>query len=178
MSIRAPRLALFILCFVASTFSQSAPKVAPLPNDPLELATGPTVVPNTPEKRAVLLNLLERARQNSAMHMPGTAPFTIKVSFDSTGGDSHSQGYGELEETWLNGQTWRWSARLGDFSQLRIFYEGAAYDDKPRGHMPLRLQMVRNSVFWRELRAFFASHGHGQVGRHRPRVHPDFRRRK
>ena len=148
MSIRAPRLLLFILFFVATTFSQSVPKVAPLPYDPLELATGPTVVPDTPEKRAVLLNLLERARQNSAMHTPGMAPFSIKVSFNSTGGDSHSQGYGELEETWLNGQTWRWSARLGDYSQLRIFYQGVAYDDKPRGHMPLRLQMVRNSVFW------------------------------
>lgn len=148
MSIRALRVASFVLLFAALAFSQSAPKVAPLPYDPLELATGPTVVPDTPEQRTVLLNLLERARQNSAMHTPGTAPFTLKVSFNSTGGDSHSQGYGELEETWLNGQTWRWSARLGDYSQLRIFYEGAAYDDKPRGHMPLRLQMVRNSVFW------------------------------
>jgi len=148
MSIRAPRLALFILFVVASTFSQSAPKVAPLPYDPLEMATGPTVVPDTPEKRTVLLNLLERARQNSAMHTPGMAPFSIKVSFNSTGGDSHRQGYGELEETWLNGQTWRWSARLGDYSQFRIFYEGVAYDDKPRGHMPLRLQMVRNFVYW------------------------------
>ena len=148
MSIRPSRIALFVLFFVASLLSQSAPKVAPLPYDPLELATGPTVVPDTPEKRAVLLNLLERARQNSAMHTPGMAPFALKVSFNSTGGDSHSQGYGELEETWLNGQTWRWSARLGDYSQLRIFYQGAAYDDKPRGHIPLRLQMVRNSVFW------------------------------
>lgn len=148
MSKRALRVALFILLFVAPTFSQSAPKVAPLPNDPLELATGPTVVPDTPEKRAALLNLLERARQNSAMHTPGMAPFTLKASFNSTGGDSHSQGYGEVEETWLNGQTWRWSARLGDYSQLRIFYQSAAYDDKPRGHMPLRLQMVRNALFW------------------------------
>jgi hypothetical protein len=148
MSKRALRVMLFMVLFASTTFSQSAPKVAPLPNDPLELATGPTVVPDTPEKRAVLLNLLERARQNSAMHMPGMAPFRLKASFNSTGGDSHSQGYGEVEETWLNGQTWRWSARLGDYSQLRIFYQGAAYDDKPRGHMPLRLQMVRNSLFW------------------------------
>jgi|SRR5450631_330019 hypothetical protein len=148
MFIRPSRITLFTLFLVAYACSQSAPKVAPLPYDPLELATGPTVVPDTPEKRAAILNLLERARQNSAMHTPGTAPFTIKVSFNSTGGDSHNQGYGELEETWLNGQTWRWSARMGDYSQLRIFYEGAAYDDKPRGHMPLRLQMVRNSVFW------------------------------
>jgi hypothetical protein len=124
------------------------PAVASLPYDPLELATGPTAVPDTPESRALLLNLRERARQNRAMHMPGMSPFTLKVSFNSVGGDSHNQGYGELEETWLNGQTWRWAARLGDYSQLRIFYQGAAYDDKPRGHIPLRLRMVRNSVFW------------------------------
>ena len=148
MSIRPSRIALFVLLLVASAFPQSAPKVAPLPFDPLELATGPTVVPDTPEKRAVLLNLLEHARQNTAMHTPGMAPFTLKVSFNSFGGDSHSQGYGEIEETWLNAQTWRWSARLGDYSQLRIFYQGAVYDDKPRGHIPLRLQMVRDSVFW------------------------------
>ncbi len=148
MSIRPSGIALLVLFLVASAFSQSAPKVAPLPYDPLELATGPTVVPDTPEKRALLLNLLERARQNSAMHMPGTAPFSLKVSFNSNAGDSHNQGYGEVEETWLNGQTWRWAARLGDYSQLRIFYRGAAYDEKPSGHIPLRVQMVRNAVFW------------------------------
>ncbi len=148
MSSRLSQVLLSTTLIVSYAFSQTVPKVAPLPYDPLELATGPTVVPDTPEQRAVLLNLLERARQNSAMHTPGTAPFTLKVSFNSTGGDSHSQGYGEVEETWLNGQTWRWSARLGDYSQLRIFYEGAAYDDKPRGHIPLRLQMVRNAIFW------------------------------
>jgi hypothetical protein len=148
MSNRALRIVLFFVFVSVLSFSQDAPQVAPLPYDPLELATGPTVVPDTPEKRALLLNLLERARQNSAMHTPGTAPFSMKVSFNSIGRDSHSQGYGEVEETWLNGQTWRWSARLGDYSQLRIFYQGAAYDDKPHGHMPLRLQMVRNAVFW------------------------------
>lgn len=147
MSIRALRAALFLF-ISAGLFSQEAPKVAPLPYDPLELATGPTVVPNTPEQRTNILNLLERARQNSAMHAPGMAPFSIKVSFNSIGKDARNQGYGEVEETWLNGQTWRWSARLGDYSQLRIFYQGSAYDDKPHGHMPLRLQMVRNAVFW------------------------------
>jgi TonB-like protein len=147
MSNRALRILLFLSFVSGFSFSQEALKAAPLPYDPLELATGPTVVPDTPEKRALVLNLLEHARQNSAMHTPGMAPFDVKVSFNSVG-DSHGTGYGELEETWLNGQTWRWSARLGDYSQLRIWYQGAAYDDKPRGHMPLRLQMVRNSVFW------------------------------
>ena len=148
MSIRALRIAAFLLFLTASCFPQDAPQVAPLPYDPLELATGPVVVPDTPEKRDLMLSLLEHARQNSAMHAPGMAPFNIKVSFNSVGKDSRNQGYGEVEETWLNGQTWRWEARLGDYSQLRIFYEGTAYDDKPHGHIPLRLQMVRNAVFW------------------------------
>lgn len=147
MSIRALRTALFLFLLTSFSFSQSTSKTAPLPYDPLELATGATVVPDTPQQRTLVLDLLERARQNSAMHAPGTAPFTLKVSFNSTG-DSHNQGYGELEETWLNGQTWRWSARLGDYSQLRIFRDGNVYDEKPHGHIPLRLQMVRNSVFW------------------------------
>src|SRR5579862_3646242 len=149
MSIRALRVALFLLfAFSPFSISQEVPQVAPLPYDPLELATGPALVPETPEQRTMILNLLERARQNSAMHAPNMAPFSIKVSFNSIGRDSRNQGYGELEETWLNGQTWRWSARLGDYSQLRIFYQGQAYDDKSRGHIPLRLQMVRSAVFW------------------------------
>lgn len=147
MSIRALRVASFLLFIGGACFSQNVP-VAPLPYDPLELATGPVVVPNTPEQRVAILNLLERARQNSAMHAPGMAPFSLKVSFNSVGKDAKNQGYGELEENWLNGQTWRWTARVGDYSLLRIYYEGDVYDDKPRGHMPLRLQMVRSAVFW------------------------------
>lgn len=128
-------------------FSQAETKTAPLPYDPLELATGPTVVPDTPEKRELVLNLLERARQNNGMHAPASPPFAMKVSFNSTG-TSRYTGFGEIEETWMSGQTFRWSARLGDYSQLRIYRGGAAYDDKPRGSIPLRIQMVRQSVFW------------------------------
>ena len=61
MSNQALTTALFLLFGSGFSFSQQAPKTAPLPYDPLELATGPTVVPDTPEKRALLLNLLERA---------------------------------------------------------------------------------------------------------------------
>ena len=135
------------LSFCLTVSAQNAPKTAPLPYDPLELATGPTLVPDTPEKRDLVLNLLEHARQNNALHAPGMAPFSIRASFNSTG-NSRNTGYGEIEETWLNGQTWRWSARLGDYSQLRIFHEGFAYDDKPRGAIPLRVQMARSAIFW------------------------------
>jgi hypothetical protein len=157
-----PLLVTVFLLLSSNAFAQqAAPTVAPLPHDPLELATGPTAVPDTPEKRALLLNFLERARQNNAMHAPGTTPFSMKVSFNSvapnSATNSRNAGYGEVEETWLSATKWRWSARLGDYSQLRIFYNGAAYDDKPRGSMPLRLQMVRNAVFWPVVGDFAAS---------------------
>jgi hypothetical protein len=145
-----PAFAAVIACALllsSAAFSQDQLKVAPLPYDPLELATGPTVVPDTPEKRELVLHLLEHARQNNGMHTPGSAPFAMKVSFNSSG-KSRYTGFGELEETWMSPSSFRWSARLGDYSQLRIFYEGAAYDDKPRGPIPLRIQMVRDSVLW------------------------------
>ena len=147
MSTRLSLAVVFALLLSCVAFSQDTLKTAPLPYDPIELATGPTTVPDTPQKRELLLNLLEHARQNNGMHAPGTPPFAMKVSFNSTG-TSRYTGFGEIEETWMSGQTFRWSARLGDYSQLRIFYEGAAYDDKPRGPIPLRVQMVRSSVFW------------------------------
>jgi len=147
MSTRPSLDILLVLLLSSFAFTQDKPQTAPLPYDPLELATGPTLVPDTPEKRDLVLNLLEHARQNNGMHTPGSPPFAMKVSFNSTG-PSRYTGFGEVEETWMSTSTWRWSARLGDYSQLRIFYEGAAYDDKPRGPIPLRIQMVRQSVFW------------------------------
>ena len=147
MRLFRPSPLILLLCLYIPVSAQNSPKTAPLPYDPLELATGLTLVPDTPQQRDIVLNLVEHARQNNAMHTPGTPPFIIKASFNSTG-NSHNQGYGEIDETWLNGQSWRWSARLGDYSQLRIFYGGAAYDDKPRGAIPLRVQMARSAIFW------------------------------
>jgi hypothetical protein len=151
MSIRALLAVLFALLLSCAALSQNQikdqPKLAPLPYDPFELATGPTVVPDTPQKRDAMLGLLEHARQNNGMHAPGSPAFAMKVSFNSTGASRYT-GFGEMEETWMSPGTFRWSARLGDYSQLRIYSDGAAYDDKPRGPIPLRIQMVRQSVFW------------------------------
>ncbi len=44
--------------------------------------------------------------------------------------------------------TWRWTAQLGDYSQSRIYYQGAAYDTNAHAYLPLRLQMVRGAIFW------------------------------
>ena len=148
MPVRCPIPAfLASLLLSSAALCQSRPPVAPLPNDPLELATGPTKVLDTPQLRALVLGLLEQARQNNGMHTAGTAAFDLKVSFNSSGQNRYA-GPGDLEETWINGRTWRWTAHLADYSINRIFYRGGAFDEKSSGPVPLRLQMVRAAVFW------------------------------
>jgi hypothetical protein len=147
MPVRRPLLVVTALFLVSSAVGQSRPPVAPLPSDPLELATGPTKVLDTPQLRGMVLGLLEQARQNNAMHTAGSAPFDLKVSFTSSGQNRYT-GSGDLEETWMSGRVWRWTAHLADYSIDRIFYKGYVFDEKAAGPMPLRMRMVRAAVFW------------------------------
>src|SRR5690349_987393 len=146
------RTSFFIAVLILSSMSAGlvnaqTKQVAPVPGDPLELATGPATVADTPEKRSAILNLLERARQNNNLHVSGMKPFDLKASFNSSGSAGNS-GPGTLEESWLAGSTWKWSEQLGSYSQLRIFHNGVAYDSNPGSYQPLRLQMVRQAIFW------------------------------
>src|ERR1700760_4509190 len=95
----------------ARAFAPSPVKreVAPLPNDPLELATGPTETLDTPQKRQAVEKLMQQARRNFALHARDGQPYTMKLTFTSTG-HPHYNGPGEMEEVWANGQSWRWSA--------------------------------------------------------------------
>src|ERR1051325_8354183 len=138
-------LILNLLCI--GLISAQTKQVAPVPGDPLELATGPASIADTPEKRSAILNLLERARQNNNLHVKGMNPFALKASFNSSGSAGNSE-FGVLEESWLSGATWRWSEHLGSYSQLRIFHKGVAYDSNPGSYQPLRLEMVRQAIFW------------------------------
>ena len=143
-------LLVFLLIALSSpAFTQAAPGVAVLPADPLELATGDTLKVANPENRALVLNLLERARQNgSELYAAGGPAVHLKVSFTSSG-QSRYTGSGEMEEIRYSRNTfWRWTARLGDYSQVRVFQYGVPYDDKTPGPIPLRVQMVRGAVIW------------------------------
>jgi Gram-negative bacterial TonB protein C-terminal len=54
-----------------------------------------------------------------------------------------------MDEIHYSRQTsWRWTATLGDYSQVRVFQYGIPYDEKTPGPIPLRLQMVRGAVIW------------------------------
>src|SRR5271155_5054032 len=116
---------LFSLLLIAvsslTVFAQSPKPVAPLPTDPLELATGPTLVVDTADRRALVLGLLEQARQHaSELYGVGAPRIALKVSFPASG-QSRYTGSGEMEEIRFSRELWRWSARLGDYSQVRIF---------------------------------------------------------
>src|SRR5438132_672489 len=133
--------------FAVSAFAQKQAPVAPVPADPYEPATGAAQVLDTAQKRAIVFQLLNRAAQNSNLHLAGTHPFTLKASFNSSG-ESQFTGPGDVQETWFSGASWQWTQHLGSYSQTRIFYNGFAFDDKSSGPMPLRMQMARSAIFW------------------------------
>ena len=118
-----------------------------VPADPLELATGSITTAQTADARASLIALLERARQNNNLHVAGGAPFDLRVSFTASGASSYS-GPGTLEEMWLSERQWRWVEQLASFNQTRIFSGGWAFDTPPQDYQPLRLHMLRQSIFW------------------------------
>lgn len=131
----------------AATQSQAfvVPRPA-IPADPLELATGPTKILDTPQDRATMLSLLERARQNSDLWGP-TKPYVLKVSYNSTGNALYT-GAGEMTQIWMSPARFRFDAQLGGYTQTRLYTGGRAYDQRSNSFVPLRLQMVRNVVFW------------------------------
>ena len=118
----------------------------PVPPDPNELAVRVHVA-STPGERAAALGLLERAMQNSKLHMPGTQPYQIHASFTAAG-ETANAGSGELTEVWLSGQVWRWTASVAKFSIVRTGWYGQTLENPHVTQIPARIQMLRNAIFW------------------------------
>jgi hypothetical protein len=53
-----------------------------------------------------------------------------------------------MEETWLSPRDWEWNARLGDFGFKRVMASGIMSDDRAVSMIPMRVQMLRDSLFW------------------------------
>jgi hypothetical protein len=119
----------------------------PVPSDPFELVTTQAQVVSSPTERAAALGLFERAMQNAKLHMPGTPPYQIHVPFFAAG-DSAYVGPGELTEMWFSGQSWRWTAKLGSFSIVRVGWQERTFEDRHITEVPSRIQMLRNAIFW------------------------------
>ena len=52
-----------------------------------------------------------------------------------------------MEEIWYSGRQWRWNTNFGSYVQTRIFEKGSTYDESATP-MPLRVHMVRGTIFW------------------------------
>ena len=136
--------ALFALGAV-SCFGQPR-AIAPIPANPLELATGVTQVPATAADRAGIVSLMDRAFQNHFMHLRGTPPYALQLSFNASASTLYPAGSGTLQQTWVSGENWRWSASFGNYSQLQISSNAAVYGQNP-AIMPLRIRTLRQAVF-------------------------------
>ena len=136
----------FLLACGAPAFSQDLP-VAPVPPDPLELVTGTTQVPATAQQRGELISLMNRAETHYALHARGTPPHVLQISFNATASTLYAGGAGQLRETWISGENWRWDGSLGSYNLQRISSNAAVYDQNPNSMLPLRLKMLANAVF-------------------------------
>ncbi len=135
------------MLLAALAAGQTPQKLPPVPADPLELATGPVQIPETADDRAAAITMLERARQNFTLRSPGSAPYDLKVVFMASGGTQFS-GSGEMEEMWQSVGRLRWTAHLANYSEARVFQNGYGWDADPHAYLPLRLQMLRESLLW------------------------------
>jgi hypothetical protein len=121
--------------------------VAPIPPDPLELVTGPTRIPASSQERGALVALMLNAAEKYSLHARGGPAHILQISFNATASTLNPGGAGQLRETWISGQNWRWDASLGGYSLLRISSNASIYDQNPNSLMPLRLKMLANAVF-------------------------------
>jgi hypothetical protein len=118
-----------------------------IPANSHEPVTGPLQLLTTPADRAMALDLLSRVRQNYDFYVQHGPAFDIKVSFNATGQSQH-EGYGTMEQIWLDGEHFKWSAQMAGSTSGRIVYPGRRqWVDGPSA-IPLRVQMVRSAIFW------------------------------
>jgi len=118
----------------------------PVPPDSLELVTGQTQIPAAPEQRASLVTLMDNALANHNLHLRGNNPFDIQVSFSASASPLYAAAQGTMEESWVSGRHWRWTASLGAYSQLQIGSNSAVYRQNPVV-MPMRLKALREALF-------------------------------
>jgi len=136
-----------LLLTTSLALAQTTLHVVPIPADALEMVTGRSKVVDDAQERATVFELLERARQNAMLQTGGSAPYTMKVSFEAAG-DVQYTGSGTMQETWRSASNWRWTAQLGGYTQTRLLAEGRTHDLRSNDFVPMRVQMVRDALLW------------------------------
>jgi len=135
---------LFSLTYLTAKAQPLGPLAPPM--DPQELVTGDAQIVTTAEQRAAVVELMGRAVDRYSMHAKTSPAHVLQIAFTATASTSFPAGSGQLRETWISGQNWRWDATLGNYSLLRISSNGVAYDQQGPRPVPLRLKMISNAV--------------------------------
>ncbi len=130
----------------AGTAAEAQVQIAP-PSDPMDPVTGNVQPVTTVEQRGAAVALMTRAVDQYSLHSKGTPAHILQIAFNATASTLFPGGAGQLRETWISGQNWRWDAALGNYSLLRISSSGVAYDQQTPQPIPLRLKMLANAVF-------------------------------
>lgn len=137
-----------IACLPVMAFGQNKPAIAPVPRDPLELASSQTQAATTPGSREAALQLLARARSSFALRSTRQA-WDLKVSFtvDSLG-QTNYDGVWEMEDLFSPGQGHRWTATAASgYTFTSIATAGQIYGDGTASAVPLRLLEARGVLF-------------------------------
>jgi hypothetical protein len=135
-------------CLPLTALGQNAPRIAPVPRDPLELATGQIQAADTPVSRETALQLLGRARSSFALRSTAQA-CDLKVSFtvDSVG-ETNYDGAWEMDDLFAPGQGHRWTATAASgYTTTAIATAGEIYGDGTASTVPLRLLEARGVLF-------------------------------
>ena len=147
-------------CLPLTAFGQNAPKIAPVPRDPLELATSQIEAANTPASREAALQLLARARSHFALRSARQA-YDLKVSFtvDSLG-ETNYDGAWQMEDLFAPRQGHRWTATAASgYTTTAIAAAGEIYADGTANTVPLRLLEARGVLFDPLQSPDYAGHG-------------------
>ncbi len=134
-------LSLFALTISAQRRMGSSNVTVAVPADPHELVVGQVYVPGAGE-RGTDMETLQTALQNSRMQISGTAPYRLDATFNSA-----DAGQGTFTQTWLNPQTWNWTARLGATTVVRgTTPQSGAFADSAAA-VPTVVHLLRNAIF-------------------------------
>jgi hypothetical protein len=130
---------------------QTIPRTAPIPNDPLEMITGPVQVVDTWDDRQAALLLLARARGNESLKSAGRG-YDLKVSFTvNSGGQTEYDGDWEMEEIFSPQYGTRWTAKgPAGYTTTQISADNRNYAEGAEGTagtIPLRLHEARSALF-------------------------------
>jgi hypothetical protein len=139
--------AVFVVMGMASACAAQTSVRPPVPIDPYELVTGAGKAQAKDAGRSQALTLLNHAKSFIRLQAPNTPPHSLTVTFTAAG-DPANSGTGELNQLWLGVQNHRWTAKFGDYAVARVHIHGEAFDEKPAGIVPMRVHMLRNSIFW------------------------------